>query len=40
MNCVLSAAGLARIMVPTVIREDDLLLLKALSSVSGWPRHP
>ena len=32
MNCVLSAAGLARIIVPTVYREDYLLPLKALSN--------
>ncbi len=32
MNCVLSAAGLSRIIVPTVYREDYLLPLKALSS--------
>jgi Fic/DOC family len=31
MNCVLSAAGLNRIIVPTVYREDYLLPLKALS---------
>ena len=31
MNCVLSAAGLSRIIVPTVYREDYLLPLKALS---------
>jgi hypothetical protein len=32
MNCVLSAAGLSRIIVPTVYREDYLLPLKALSN--------
>jgi Fic/DOC family len=32
MNCVLSEAGLSRIIVPTVYREDDLLPLKALSN--------
>jgi hypothetical protein len=32
MNCVLSAAGLCRIIVPTVYREDYLLPLKALSN--------
>ncbi|MEQ1807458.1 MAG: Fic family protein, partial [Burkholderiaceae bacterium] len=32
MNCVLSAAGLSRIVVPTVYREDYLLPLKALSN--------
>ena len=32
MNCVLSAAGLSRIIVPTVFREDYLLPLKALSN--------
>jgi hypothetical protein len=32
MNCVLSAAGLSRIIVPTVCREDYLLPLKALSN--------
>jgi hypothetical protein len=32
MNCVLSAAGLTRIIVPTVYREDYLLPLKALSN--------
>ncbi len=32
MNVVLSAAGLARIIVPTVYREDYLLPLKALSN--------
>ena len=32
MNCVLSDAGLSRIIVPTVYREDYLLPLKALSS--------
>ncbi|MBK7899064.1 MAG: Fic family protein [Azonexus sp.] len=31
MNCVLSAAGRARIIVPTVYREDYLLPLKSLS---------
>ena len=31
MNCVLSAEGLSRIIVPTVYREDYLLPLKALS---------
>ena len=31
MNCVLSEAGLCRIIVPTVYREDYLLPLKALS---------
>jgi Fic/DOC family protein len=31
MNCVLSAAGLSRIIIPTVYREDYLLPLKALS---------
>jgi len=31
MNCVLSAAGLCRIIVPTVYREDYLLPLKSLS---------
>ena len=31
MNCFLSAAGLSRIMIPTVYREDYLLPLKALS---------
>jgi hypothetical protein len=31
MNCVLSAASLSRIIVPTVYREDYLLPLKALS---------
>jgi len=32
MNCVLSAAGLSRIIVPTVYREDYLLPLKSLSN--------
>ena len=32
MNCVLSAEGLSRIIVPTVYREDYLLPLKALSN--------
>jgi hypothetical protein len=32
MNCVLSAVGLSRIIVPTVYREDYLLPLKALSN--------
>jgi len=32
MNCVLSAAGVTRIIVPTVYREDYLLPLKALSN--------
>ncbi|MES2106475.1 MAG: Fic family protein [Pseudomonadota bacterium] len=32
MNCELSAAGLSRIIVPTVYREDYLLPLKSLSS--------
>ncbi len=32
MNCVLSAAGRSRIIVPTVYREDYLLPLKSLSS--------
>ena len=32
MNCVLSEAGLSRIIVPTVYREDYLLPLKALSN--------
>jgi Fic family protein len=32
MNCVLSEAGLSRIMIPTVYREDYLLPLKALSN--------
>jgi len=32
MNCVLSAASLSRVIVPTVYREDCLLPLKALSS--------
>ncbi len=32
MNCALSAAGLCRIIVPTVCREDYLLPLKALSN--------
>ena len=32
MNCVLSTAGLCRIIVPTVYREDYLLPLKALSN--------
>jgi Fic family protein len=32
MNCALSAAGLSRIIVPTVYREDYLLPLKALSN--------
>jgi Fic family protein len=32
MNAVLSAAGLCRIVVPTVYREDYLLPLKALSN--------
>jgi hypothetical protein len=31
MNCMLSAANLSRIMIPTVYREDYLLPLKALS---------
>jgi hypothetical protein len=31
MNCVLSAAGSSRIMIPTAYREDYLLPLKALS---------
>lgn len=31
MNCVLSAEGLSRIIIPTVYREDYLLPLKALS---------
>ncbi|MEB0032178.1 Fic family protein [Undibacterium sp. RTI2.1] len=34
MNCVLSAAGRSRIIVPTVYREDYLLPLKALSNNS------
>jgi Fic family protein len=32
MNCVLSAAGMSRIIVPTVYREDYLLPLKSLSN--------
>jgi hypothetical protein len=32
MNCMLSAAGQARIIVPTVYREDYLLALKSLSN--------
>jgi Fic family protein len=32
MNCVLSAAGRSRIIVPTVYREDYLLPLKSLSN--------
>ncbi len=32
MNCVLSSAGLCRIIVPTVYREDHLLPLKSLSN--------
>jgi hypothetical protein len=32
MNCVLSAAGQSRIIVPTVYREDYLLPLKSLSN--------
>lgn len=32
MNCILSAAGRARIIVPTVYREDYLLPLKSLSN--------
>ncbi len=35
MNCVLSAAGRSRIIVPTVYREDYLLPLKALSNNSN-----
>ncbi len=31
MNCMLSAANLSRIVIPTVYREDYLLPLKALS---------
>lgn len=34
MNCVLSAARLSRIIIPTVYREDYLLPLKALSHAS------
>jgi hypothetical protein len=34
MNCVLSAAGRSRIIVPTVYREDYLLPLKAMSNNS------
>lgn len=34
MNCVLSAAGMSRIIVPTVYREDYLLPLKSLSNHS------
>lgn len=35
MNCVLTAAGQSRIIVPTVYREDYLLPLKALSTNSN-----
>ncbi len=39
MNCVLSAAGRSRIIVPTVYREDYLLPLKSLSNHADAQAH-
>ena len=35
MNCVLSSAGLCRIIIPTIYREDYLLPLKRLTNEKG-----